>query len=221
MYLTKDSSRTEKMQQYLFNNQPFPFKENDYAFFLIRLEDEQSENTVFSFLEELIPEAILIKINSDYGLFYFTDIDDDFKDLFLSVGDDFAISLKVYASGRISASGLDNFHILCNAARKHILNKPYRFATNAALIAEVLRTDVRKLKELKGAILNRINDDSQMEKLILSMFNNNLNVTQTAKDVYMHRNTIINKLEYIRRETGLNLQNFQDATCLYWLFKMK
>ena len=60
-----------------------------------------------------------------------------------------------------------------------------------------------------------------MEKLILAMFNNNLNVTQTAKAVYMHRNTIINKLEFIRLETGLNLQNFKAATCLYWLMKIK
>lgn len=221
MYLTKNNSRAEKMQQYLFNNQPYPFKEPDYAFFLIRLEDEQSESTVFSFLEELIPEAIPLKIDSDYALFYFTDIDSDFKDMFLSVSDDFAINLKVYASGRISASRPENFHTLYHNVKKLLLNKPFRFASNADLISEVLRTDVRKMKELKVAVLNRINDDSQMEKLILAMFNNNLNVTQTAKDVYMHRNTIINKLEYIRRETGLNLQNFKDATCLYWLFKMK
>jgi DNA-binding PucR family transcriptional regulator len=37
----------------------------------------------------------------------------------------------------------------------------------------------------------------------------------------MHRNTVINKLEYIKNATGLNIQNFHDALCMYWLITIK
>ena len=51
------------------------------------------------------------------------------------------------------------------------------------------------------------------------MFVNNLNVCKTANYVYMHRNTINNKLAVIKEETGLDIQNFQDAVLLYVLIK--
>ena len=92
--------------------------------------------------------------------------------------------------------------------------------TNAELIKEIIRI-FKKLKEIKPAVLNRISEDTQMEKLILAMFENNLNVKRTAETVFMHRNTVIGKLEYIKQETGLNLQKFTDAACLYWLIKAK
>jgi carbohydrate diacid regulator len=60
-----------------------------------------------------------------------------------------------------------------------------------------------------------------MEILIQAMFKNNLNVTQTASDVYMHRNTVIKKLDFIKKETGLNLQKFQDANIMYWILKIR
>jgi len=53
------------------------------------------------------------------------------------------------------------------------------------------------------------------------MFDNNLNVTKTASEVYMHRNTINNKLDYIKKETGMNIQEFKDAVSMYWLIKFK
>ena len=51
------------------------------------------------------------------------------------------------------------------------------------------------------------------------MFVNDLNVCKTANYVYMHRNTINNKLITIKEETGLDIQKFQDAVMLYVLLK--
>ncbi|MDD3106793.1 MAG: helix-turn-helix domain-containing protein [Bacilli bacterium] len=53
------------------------------------------------------------------------------------------------------------------------------------------------------------------------MFEHDLNVSKAAQSVYMHRNTVINKLEFITSETGLNIQNFKHASCMYWLLNVK
>ena len=40
---------------------------------------------------------------------------------------------------------------------------------------------------------------------------NNLNVSETARKLYMHRNTLTYRLDKIQRATGLDIRNFSDA----------
>ena len=43
------------------------------------------------------------------------------------------------------------------------------------------------------------------------MLKNNLNVSLTAKLLYLHRSSLLNRIEQIERMTTLNIQNFLDA----------
>ena len=47
--------------------------------------------------------------------------------------------------------------------------------------------------------------------MLNKFFENNLNVSQTSDQIYMHRNTIIYKIEKVQKATGLNLREFEDA----------
>lgn len=42
-------------------------------------------------------------------------------------------------------------------------------------------------------------------------FQNNLNIAETARQLHMHRNTLIYRLEQIEKKTGLDLRQFEDA----------
>lgn len=42
-------------------------------------------------------------------------------------------------------------------------------------------------------------------------FQNNLNIAETARQLHVHRNTLIYRLEQIQHRTGLDLRNFEDA----------
>ena len=42
-------------------------------------------------------------------------------------------------------------------------------------------------------------------------FQNNLNIAETARQVHMHRNTLIYRLEQVEKRTGLDLRQFEDA----------
>lgn len=46
---------------------------------------------------------------------------------------------------------------------------------------------------------------------IQKFFENNLNVSETARKLFVHRNTLVYRLEKIRRITGLDLREFEDA----------
>ncbi|MDD3123823.1 MAG: helix-turn-helix domain-containing protein, partial [Candidatus Izemoplasmatales bacterium] len=114
-----------------------------------------------------------------------------------------------------------SFFTVLSLFEKYIARKNYQYYGVSDLILEIVKEDIKELSKYRSVLLNNISEDPQIEKLILSLFDNNLNITKTAKDVYMHRNTINNKLEYITKETGLNIQEFKDALSMYWLINAK
>ncbi len=53
--------------------------------------------------------------------------------------------------------------------------------------------------------------DEDMMHTAEEFLNNNLNVSETARKLYMHRNTLTYRLDKIARVTGLDIRNFGDA----------
>lgn len=56
-------------------------------------------------------------------------------------------------------------------------------------------------------------DDFDKETLntIYKFFENSLNVSETARQLYIHRNTLVYRLDKIEKTTGLDLRVFEDA----------
>ena len=46
---------------------------------------------------------------------------------------------------------------------------------------------------------------------IQKFFENNLNVSETSRKLFVHRNTLVYRLEKIKKLTGLDLREFDDA----------
>lgn len=53
--------------------------------------------------------------------------------------------------------------------------------------------------------------DSETTATINRFFQNNLNIAETSRQLHMHRNTLIYRLEQIQKRTGLDLRLFEDA----------
>ncbi len=53
--------------------------------------------------------------------------------------------------------------------------------------------------------------DDDMVNTAEEFLENNLNVSETSRNLYMHRNTLMYRLDKIERVMGLNLRNFSDA----------
>lgn len=47
-------------------------------------------------------------------------------------------------------------------------------------------------------------------KIVISLANNNMNVSETARQLYMHRNTLAYNIERIHKLTSYNPLNFWD-----------
>lgn len=53
--------------------------------------------------------------------------------------------------------------------------------------------------------------DNETLFTIQKFFENNLNVSETSRKLFVHRNTLVYRLEKIKKLTGLDLRDFEDA----------
>lgn len=72
-----------------------------------------------------------------------------------------------------------------------------------------------KLSEYLSVLLDgdakELLKDEDMVNTAEEFLENSLNVSETSRNLYMHRNTLMYRLDKIERVTGLNLRKFSDA----------
>jgi sugar diacid utilization regulator len=71
--------------------------------------------------------------------------------------------------------------------------------------------------EVKTELLNKFRDkfnmfDSEIINTIEEFVNCGLNISDAARKLYVHRNTLIYRLDKITKETGFDIRNFKEAT---------
>ncbi len=63
-------------------------------------------------------------------------------------------------------------------------------------------------------VLHGLSMDQFDEETLVTVnkfFENNLNVSETSRQLYIHRNTLVYRLDKLQKMTGLDLRNFDDA----------
>ena len=66
------------------------------------------------------------------------------------------------------------------------------------------------MKEVFGGKLPESLDDETLNT-INKFFDNNLNISETSRQLFLHRNTLVYRLEKIQKSTGLDIRVFDDA----------
>ncbi len=70
----------------------------------------------------------------------------------------------------------------------------------------------------------KIFEDENMMLTITAFLENGMNVSLTARKLYMHRNTLIYRLNSVYKKTGLDIRNFDMAVTfciLHYLYILK
>jgi len=62
---------------------------------------------------------------------------------------------------------------------------------------------------LKDISLEHLDDETFIT--VSKFFENNLNVSETSRQIYIHRNTLVYRLDKLQKLTGLDLRSFDDA----------
>jgi len=75
-----------------------------------------------------------------------------------------------------------------------------------------------------GLLFNRKNQRLFNEEMLYTIemfFKKDLNLSDTARQLYIHRNTLVYRLDKVQRQTGLDLRSFDDAITFKILMELK
>lgn len=194
-------------------------KKKEFEFYVLNISKGNSEyqEIIDVFLEGVVNPFVYEK--QDYTVIVSNVINPDINQIVNAIIEDFGYNLKVFKSNKISTEYIEDFKTLKKLYFKYQEYINDNFVNIQKLIQTILEKDIDDLNIVKPIILRKINNDSKLYEIVNGMFINDLNVCKTANYVYMHRNTINNKLITIKEETGLDIQKFQDAVMLYVLLK--
>ncbi len=67
------------------------------------------------------------------------------------------------------------------------------------------------LAQFNAERAEEIFDDEEMTETAEAFLESSLNVSETSRNLFMHRNTLMYRLDKIERATGLNIRKFSDA----------
>jgi carbohydrate diacid regulator len=72
---------------------------------------------------------------------------------------------------------------------------------------------------ITSEVYDRIDDETI--KTMQAFFENNLNISETARKMYLHRNTLVYRIEKFNKLTGLDVQKFESAVLFYTICQIK
>ena len=116
---------------------------------------------------------------------------------------------KLYEAYSEGKRAIEVGHLFGNNARDDVFT--YRGLLLERFLSDV---DPATAKRYHTALFNkktaRLLDDELLHTLD-TFFANNLNLSETARQLFMHRNTLVYRLDKLQRATGLDLRKFDDA----------
>ena len=115
-----------------------------------------------------------------------------------------------YLSGKLNSSNNDgSVDAHSKSSRKHDSN----FVKLSKAMLACLSSDEQATiseKYLTPEIVS-VMQDKELIDCINAFFANNFNISETSRNAFLHRNTLLYRIEKISRVTGLNIRNFDDA----------
>ena len=176
-----------------------------------------TKEVLYSMFEGLLKEILIIEFDQFTMVIYHNKERVILNNYLDALSEDYGYKINVFEGFLIDKDQTDFFKdFLILYYQNYQNNLTYSTISNL-----ILNTQLKKeeLKIIKKILLSKYLKEIQFEKFIFSLFENNLNVSKTAKDMYMHRNTVNNKLANFENDTTLVLQNFKDAIVVYELLK--
>lgn len=107
------------------------------------------------------------------------------------------------------------------------LNSLYEFGMKLKGHARLIQYETLRFPLLLQGYLNsngtpvpNIINDPELEQTALAFFDHNLNITETAQALFIHRNTLIYRLNKLENVTGYDIRKFNDAISFYLSYLM-
>ena len=184
-------------------------------FIILFLEDRLEEkDMIIDFFKGLLGNGIGIKINNNSISFFYFDQKIDINEIAISMNTDMYIPFKIFEASKIDKRiDIYAYNDVILECEKAIINTNLSYITESDLI----RLNICSNELLKQNILKKYYNDRDMLAAIKTFLECNLNISKAANLLFMHRNTLMNKIDKFIEVTGYDIKNFKDAFVIYHL----
>lgn len=203
----------QKIYDYLLENGNYPFGKKKYRFIIYHNIDNEIATEI---IKEIIVNVKIIKLLDYQIAFYANEEDIDFQDLFRALSQDLSTTLHLH-KGLIFDKEMKGTELMAYiyAYDKSTKLKEKEYSETPDIVFNLKYDNIVEIMNIfKTHLFNSILNDNHQVEMIRTFFENNLNVSLTAKLLYMHRNSLLNRLDNIYKETGFNIQLFAHASSL-------
>lgn len=166
-----------------------------------------------AFFKGLLGNNIEIIQNEGITILHSYNNKEDIKDALLGLVEEYEGQISAYIS-RIDFNE-DNLSIISKYFFKSLLHK--NLYDEHELLMELVLNGERL--DLDKIVLGSFVNDLSMIQTIKAFLENDMNTSKTAQAIYMHRNTLINKLDRFIAVSGYDIKKFGDAFIIYHLIK--
>lgn len=178
----------------------FPFK-----YLMFKWNDGKA---IYEFLNNSFRAKFELNNDNDLGicLYYGIEFNEIYEALqaFLDEG---IINTPIYCSKEINS--LKDFELDYDFIKKEILLASSGVYDSKSLLFKTTNASVSKDKS--NYVLKNYANDTEMKNIINKFFEADLNVSKASKMLYLHRNTLIYKLDRFYEITGYDIRKFNDA----------
>lgn len=194
--------------------------------------DKRVVKSVRSFLAAMCEKNDIVVGTSDNSLAYYREVvpDDEYSSatefatvLYENAREEVRKDFEVAAVGTIRS--FDEFResyskmLFTLDIGKKVSPASRVYAYKDYVLYEILGDEPKeKLEKYRDALLEKncaaVIADPELMETAEEFMNNSLNVSETSRSMYIHRNTLIYRLDKIEKESGLDLRSFNDAVLL-------
>ncbi|MBL4936456.1 helix-turn-helix domain-containing protein [Clostridium sp. YIM B02515] len=196
-----------------------PFLSKGCTFFIINVDGSRYE--ALNIIRQLYTEDEVVSFVYDDNIVVmgvFEEINDHAKSMRESIVSD--LYCRCYVSyGNIIFNAKDIKNAYTQAKECLILSKNFGIKEEIFYYDKMLFEKIvyNISVEVKGELLSRFKEkfnlfDSELINTIEEFVNCGLNISDAARKLYVHRNTLIYRLDKITKETGFDIRNFKEAT---------
>ncbi|MBO0587372.1 helix-turn-helix domain-containing protein [Sporosarcina sp. E16_8] len=198
---------------------------NPYRFIYFSIKKNQIDPTVFKdAIHELFANPVpILWGNGHEGIIIEEQIDyedsisfEEIKDILMS-----DLSVKIHFFIGSYKEGLEDiaqyYHSLTNAAKKVFVytNKTVVTYIDAVPYLLINQTEPDLRSDIGKTVLQEYINDEETLKMIETFLQCNLNISETAKVLHMHRNSLQYRLDRFFEKTGIDVRQFHHAMTVY------
>lgn len=191
-----------------------------YKFIVIesKLNIDQYESMLLSLFSEFIDIDKVDKYDHQLIIYFNHDLEHSLKDVIINLSQDTLVDFRLYESHRyILKEDLERSLDFIKNKLKTISFNLYTYLDDHIIMLHFIdHLD----KSFKAFVFGKFMYDQIMLETIKTFLEHNQNVGLAAKALYVHRNTLTQRLDKFYQTTGFDVRKFMDGLIVYHLLRL-